>query len=570
MPSAPHSKQPTIRWAMLCVLLALIASLPLLRAGAACGHDILFHMGSWLDAAQQLRHGTLYPAWDFNAAWNAGEPRFTFYPPLSWMLGGLLTLLLPFRIVPATYTVLVLSSAALSLFFVARRYAEPHTAFLASALYVANPYLLFTAWERTAFAELLAAAWMPWLIAAALEDQPRIASLAWPLALLWLTNVPAGIMGCYVLALLGVLRIFRAKRTELTRILGRFVAAFALGVSLAAIYLVPAIYERAFVQVDSAFAPGLSVAANFLFAHTADAAHDFVDAQVSRITLALLAASAVLLFIAWRQKRSLPSPLLRAAAIFTAVIALAQLPLSLILWQHLPALHVLQFPWRFMTVLAPFACLAALPLCSRLPQRAAIPCAAIIVLALSLPLSQRYLHACPRGDQPADIAARFDTSHGVPSTDEYTPNNADNDFLRFDDPPYWLADSPGEFAPDTTPNPNATAPDTDFGDPDPAHTLSGSTPEQIQLALQRPRILVMNRRAYPDWRVTVNDVPAQLLRRDDGLIALALPAGISKINLRWHIGLDHWLGIALSLLALAVFARLHTDSRKIESDNHAR
>ena len=69
-----------------------------------------------------------------------------------------------------------------------------------SHLYLANPYMLFTAYERTAYAELLAAAWIPLLFHAILRDRVTVPRIALPIALLWLTNAPAAVMGSYTLA----------------------------------------------------------------------------------------------------------------------------------------------------------------------------------------------------------------------------------------------------------------------------------------------------------------------------------------------------------------------------------
>ena len=113
------------RVAFLLPLLAIIAVLPLLGGGVSCGHDFEFHLQSWLDAAQQFRQGDLNPHWAFSAAYNAGEPRFIFYPPLSWTLGALLSLVLPLSAVPIAFTFVAVALACLPWFFrrlaVARR-----------------------------------------------------------------------------------------------------------------------------------------------------------------------------------------------------------------------------------------------------------------------------------------------------------------------------------------------------------------------------------------------------------------------------------------------------------------
>jgi uncharacterized membrane protein len=229
---------------ILLPLLALIVVAPLIAHGCSCGHDFEFHLQSWLDAAAQMRHGTLDPAWTVTAAWNAGEPRFLFYPPLSWLLGALLALTMPLSATPIVFTAIALLGSGTAMYLLARDYASPAVAFLASAVYVASPYMLFTAFERTAYGELLAAAWIPLLLRAALRERPGIAGIAVPTALLWLTNAPAAVIGIYTLTFIAVLRIahalYQRSRTTAQSLLIRFSAGGALGLALAAFYLVPA------------------------------------------------------------------------------------------------------------------------------------------------------------------------------------------------------------------------------------------------------------------------------------------------------------------------------------------
>jgi uncharacterized membrane protein len=206
MPAAPQPN--TTRRAFLLIPFAVLLVLhPLLIHGPSCGQDLAFHVQSWLDAAQQLRHGTLYPHWDTTAAWNAGEPRFLFYPPLSWLLGAVLTLIFPTALCPTIFIAIALLASGFTFYKLASEFVSPNAALIASTLYLANPYMLFTAFERSALAELLAAAWIPLLLLALLRPRPTIRSIAIPLALLWLTNAPAAVIGSYTLALLATLRV---------------------------------------------------------------------------------------------------------------------------------------------------------------------------------------------------------------------------------------------------------------------------------------------------------------------------------------------------------------------------
>lgn len=568
--------------AILLPLLALVAVAPLIAHGCSCGHDFEFHLQSWLDAAAQMRHGTIDPAWTVTAAWNAGEPRFMFYPPLSWIFGALLALVIPFSAVPIVFTAVALLAAGVSMYLLARDYVSPAAAVLASAIYIASPYMLFTAFERTAYGELLAAAWIPLLIRAALRENPSIVELAVPTALLWLTNAPAAVIGIYTLMLIAVLRIAIAliwrQRANAQRLLIRFSVGGALGLALAAFYLVPAAYERRYVQVAMAIIPNMRVEDNFLLGHTGDGPHDQVLHTASLIAVGMLIAAVVALTLAFAVRQKFdrtddntgraPLPILAA---LTLCVAFLLTPLSLPLWHHLPELAFLQFPWRLLCVLgATLALTIALVLRSIPSTKSAFAFTTLIAIVFVGMMSAWKISAfrqpCEAVDLPSTRAQLFTSHHGVEPTDEYTPNDADNDVLRWDDPGYWLASNPAGFAPGTVPNPATTIINYDVPPPV-SQTVSGVAPRHLQLNLSQPEVLVLNLRDFAAWQVFRNGtLVTQHLQRDDGLLAIALPAGTSVIDVRWHRTWDQILGDVLSLLTLVVLGALLLRSRTIKPD----
>jgi len=569
--------------AALLALLALLAVIPLVAHGCSCGHDFEFHLQSWLDAAAQFRHGIPDPAWTNSAAWNAGEPRFLFYPPLSWMLGALLTLLLPFSAVPIAFTAFALFGAAVSMYKLAQAYAPRSIAILAAAIYIASPYMLFTAFERTAYGELLAAIWLPWLLLSTLQLRPRILQIAMSLALLWLSNAPAAVIGVYVVLIIAILRVahalFLRQPFAAEKLFARFAAGGALGLALTAFYLIPAAYERRYVQVAMAIIPNMRVEDNFLFGHTGDGPHDAVLHTASLIAVVMLGVTVIALLVAWlmqrnpnhsERKTNIHTPLALLAAL-TVCIAFSLTPLSLPFWHHLPELAFLQFPWRMLSILGAILALAIAFALRNVPaNKYATAVAAIVACLFVAAMSMRDISAfrqpCEALDPPAARAQLFATHHGVEPTDEYTPTDADNDVLRWDDPAYWLAPSPTAFAPHTVPNPAATI--VNYDTPPPiAQTVSGIAPHHLSVTLPHADVLIFNIRDYPNWQVFRNgSLITEHLQRDDGLLAVELPSGPSDIDVHWRRSWDELTGDAISLAALLILAIALRRSRTIKPD----
>ena len=590
---------------LLIPLAACIAIFPLILHGCSCGHDFDFHLLNWMEAAHQFTHGNLHPHWAFTPAYDAGEPRFVFYPPLSWTLGAILTLALPITATPIVYTWLALTASGFALHKLARDFTPPTAALIAAILYTVNPYMLFTAYERTAYAELLAAAWIPLLLHAILRERVTIPGIAIPIALLWLTNAPAAVMSCYALALLTIIRLVHPIHRQYAPLIGssgftktpppqwkspkfpasvisteanhglivnrevekpaslppnqtrlefafNTIAGTILGLALAAFYIIPAAYERRFVQIAMAIIPNMRIQDNFLFHHTGDAPHDQVLHTASLIAVTLVAVTAITLLALHQAKKSrvphpsrphrdgwdLPSSssqLLMPLVILTIAITLLLTPLTALIWNHAPELAFLQFPWRFLAILAAVLglsiALALNPIHLKPSTRTLI--AVTLAAAFTYPAYTLFHQTCDEEDTPAARHALFRSNQGDDPTDEYTPTTADNDSLAHNDPAFWLSSNPNSQAPKTNTNPA----------PAPTHlTIDTPTAED----------LILNLRDYPAWHITLNGTTVTTRdQRDDGLIAFPVPGGHSLIAIDYAHTLDQTLGDTISLLALA-------------------
>ncbi|MGB7169337.1 MAG: 6-pyruvoyl-tetrahydropterin synthase-related protein [Acidobacteriaceae bacterium] len=559
-----------------------LAVLPLAWRGPSCGQDFDFHLQSWMELVAHWRAGILYPHWAASANFGAGEPRFVFYPPLSWLLGGLLGVVLPWTWVGFVYTALAPLGAGLSFRAMALEWMSDEAASLAACVYAVNPYMLFVAYERGALAELLAAAWMPLLVLYGLRKTGSAVPLVLTVAALWLTDAPAAVMGMYFLALVVVVAAIAEKRWQLV---GRAAAATALGLGLAAFWIVPAFYEQRWVEIRRAIGPLMRVEDSFLFGFVNvarmpaeerfDAAyHNHVLALVSWIGVALLAATAVAAALAWRKRRSgLWWPLVVAGA----AIAVLQFRWSEVLWRMAPELRYLQFPWRWLLVLGlVLGALVGLAVGIdrvRISRRVRGLVAVGLACGMAIVAALVFWQPC---DEDDNVSAQVATFHdgGFTGTDEYTARGAENDEIQPGLPPVRVL-----RAADADEGP--LNPDLDTWAPTPADEVPSTVRVEKWSGERRSAVVtssdagyaVLRLMDYPAWRVTVNGSAMPMtarIHRDDGLMAIPVKAGATQIDVRWGTTEDVWAGRWISLAALAITLAWMWKERRRDRDQNFR
>jgi hypothetical protein len=549
---------------------ALLTSIPLLLTtfaavgvllarGPSCGHDFDFHLVSWMEVARDWHSGLLYPHWLTSGNFGAGEPRFVFYPPGSWLLGALLGTLAGWHAAPVLFTAICLLAGGFAMRHFARTWLSPSAATAAACLYIANPYTLFVAYERTAYGELMAAALIPLLLSFAVRPVPPVAWLSAAIAGIWLMNAPSGVIACYTLLWIAVLRLILApklqpnahRRPQASLHIG---IATGIGLALAGFYIVPGAYQQRWVEVVRAIGPNMRYQDSYLFHHAGEPQHDAVLRAASLIACVLLAA-ALAGFLLWRSTRE-QRPLLLLASLAPLIVFLL-LPISGPLWHAAPHLRYVQFTWRWLMVLAPVATLFITGAIASRGSRIALVAGSAVLCSLSV------LMVTPRAHQYCDdednVSAQVKLMHdgdGQEGTDEYTPRASDNSEIAQDQPEVRVLKSANAEEPDSSrqENPEWQA--------DPAAEIHATittpewNPERRSIVIDTPAsgyalIRLMN---YPPWEVRREArILDQLPRREDGLIAVPVPEGRSEINIRWRTTPDAWAGRSLSLLGILLW-----------------
>ena len=507
---------------------AVAVEIPFFFRGTPSGHDVEFHMYSWLEVLSQWKQGIVYPRWAALAHFAYGEPRFLFYPPASWILGATLSAIFPWTLVASIYIWIALVAAGVSMFLVARQWLDRRDATFAAVLYVVNPYHLVIVYWRSAFAELLASSLLPLLLLLLLRANEKGRRVTVFLALLlgcaWLVNAPAAVMIHYSLGLLMVVIAWQGRSP---RVLVVGTAAVLLGAALAAFYLLPAVYEQKWVNIAEAVSAGSRPQDNFLFIHTADRDHDAFNRVISWIAVAeiLLTLRAAWAARSWGSRNR---TLWYVLVAWSGACAVLMLSLSSPLWNILPKLRFMQFPWRWMLCLGiPFTLLTVLGV-RRWAVRLAIYLATLCVLAFVWQHFQP-----PWWDNATELRQMRDnvaTGMGYEGSDEYTPVDADPSSV----------------------DKNARRVTVDG----PAHAairVSDWTAEQklFTAEMSAPDNLVLHLFAYPAWRVEVNGQLVQPKTREGtGQMLVPVEAGANRVQISFVRTWDRSLGVWISLLAL--------------------
>lgn len=559
----------------LIVLCVVVAVVPEMLRGPSCGHDFDFHLMSWIDALHSWRQGILYPHWTPTPNFTAGEPRFVFYPPLTWMLGALLGIVVPWKFLPAVLTFLLFLATGVATRALAKQAFNEGAATLAGCAAIFSGYALFTAYERAAFAEMTGGFWVPLLLMLVLRDfRPgapvmlagnaarrafdRITLLlAVVVAGAWLSNAPLGVMVSYLLA--GVALLLAILARSWVPIL-RAAGAAVLGLGLSAFFWVPAEWEQRWVAIRQAVDdPGLLIENSWLFARHHDPRlelHDIELLRVSGIGVTMVAVALAGLGVSW-WRRTLPAN--RRWWIPLAVIPMAifflQFPASDFIWNALPKMRFLQFPWRWLVVLqAPMAVFFASALWKggRVWRSVvAVGCCAVFAAGM-LFADVSLFQGCDEDDQVNGVLRDYRAGTGVAGTDEYAPPGADNSLvptgLPFGclvaDPSITLGKGDADMTPDWSADQGTCA--ATFAD-------ASESPEhyKIRAEIPHPGFLVLRLRRYPAWRVTVNGRTAGVLPgRGDGLMAVPVPQGTVQIGVDWTTTPDVVVGRLVSIASL--------------------
>lgn len=537
---------------LLLLLGSAILCAPLLRYGAPNGHSIQYNLVWLTHFSTQLAQGDFYPRWLMGMNHGAGSPVFYFYAPLPFYILSLPIFLFDGARLVAQLGIgewLLVGLSGMAFYRFARVRCAAVPAWIAALAYMLLPYHFeINLWWRQDIGELANYIWMPLLLLYTdrlLAGELAIAGLALVYGAMMLTHLPSALLfsiglGFYVLVVAACQRCWQR--------LPFFAAAIGIGMALAAPYWIPALTIGHYVRAEQLWTPYFDFHHWFFPFGGPPEIVDKVFAQRLFAMIGLTAAIFTLAWLnAWRRRREVGRTALFADLALSGVALFLMSPWSVLVWEIMPVLWKVQFPWRIAMVLdlaTAIALLYALQCAQRYRDclsRLAVAGAAVLMLYSAV---------------TADVLHKldpFDNDWWVQGRDQAVRNGLDA-------PEYTTAWNPAVTA--DTSSGIAGMPPAAFeggnGRVDVVHWL----PRELELAveLQQPARLRIRQFYFPNWRATLeregHQGVALALQPDDGtgLLTAELPEGRYTLHLRLAAMPQEIAGAAIGAAGLAAWA----------------
>jgi hypothetical protein len=560
-------------WLAVATLTAIVCQ-PLLGLPPR-GHDTLMHFHRLTEVRSLLAHGVLFSRWSPDLCFGYGYPLFNFHFPLGvylslstyWLTGGHAA---------AGWNLafgMTLALAAVGMFLLGRELYDAPSALLATAAYVCAPVVLYHTFARGSLPNALAVGLAPLagfglVRAARRPERRRIAWAALALAALVLSHLAAGalLIAPLVVVAIATASCADAGREPIAARVRAVVWVVALGLVVAALAWLPALAELRQTQFQRASA---SVSMDFrrhfanLYDWPAAAIVGLANADLpitvglGQLLLGSLGAGlAAVRLAAAPRKPATPSAsdlitvvsgLLALAAVFLAT------PLAAPLWDALPFLQHLQFPWRWLddgVLLLALACAGLGFHAVRRPalQAGLVAMSLLVFFANAVP----YLYP-PRWQSAPDHPTLADATRaqaqwgvcGLTSFDEFVPAAV-------------------RSAPTKVPFPSADLGvsldrklQRDDGAPDWLTARSGGPMQALlRVDLSTPRPLVFDTFYFPGWAATIDGRPALVGADDRGLLQVHVPAGAHAVEVFFGATPVRIVADAASLIGVGAVALL--------------
>ncbi len=436
---------------VLVVALGLIAAWPFLaRPGLPHDTDAELHIYRAAELGHLLRAGAFYPRWAPDLYLGYGYPIFNYYAPFTYYLANLFDLLPGVDVVGGVKAVFVLGLvlASLGAYLLGREVScDAAAGLIAAASFTFAPYVVFIdPHARGDLAEHFAICLLPltfYFFCRLLRNRVGRGVFAGSVLTLAALVFSHNLLGLVSAGLLLAYWVWEVTLGGNRHRAGWGGLAFVLAATLIAFFWLPALLEWEAVRLDVTgpghfdfrehfVSPGELLAPSRVLDLGATAPRFHHNLGLAQWLLALPAFPIAVigarrtLCLGGQGERSLLFFLFGALALVFLI-----LPVSRVVWEHVPGMAYLQFPWRLLGPANLMLAVCAASGIARLPQSRwrgpVVALAALVFLLLALPLFYPPPWTADfGGTAPADIIAweQRSLAYGTTSTGDFVPTGA--------------------------------------------------------------------------------------------------------------------------------------------------
>jgi hypothetical protein len=316
-------------------------------------NDIIIHFSQACQFASALHEGFFPPRWALEAYHGYGSPYFIFYAPMSYAFVAAFQYFFPplSAFIAAIWLSFFLSGTAM--FIAVSRIFGRGAGFWAAFLYQIMPFHLYALYQRGGFAELFSFMWFPLIIYFAYDlkkggGRRAFLGLSLSYAGLVMTHLVSAFIFSFII---GLYLIYGFLTEDDKKEMIRTILALFLGLGLSSVYLMPAAFEQKFVHIDSIIKYWYgNYRKNFL--SVADLLHlrgfQFWM-RIYTIMEILLFLVVILLLRGKRRDMNDAKEKNFFAPLFVTSLFMTT-SLSGPVWATVPGLPMIQFPWRWLSM----------------------------------------------------------------------------------------------------------------------------------------------------------------------------------------------------------------------------
>lgn len=232
------------------LLATMVINLQMIRYGLNGIGDVRWHI-TWIQHfSAQFQEGILYPRWLAGTNFGYGSPTFIFYPPFVYYVGSILKLVgFNTQQVMTLVFSLPIFLSGVNFYLYGRNKWGRLAGLVGAIFYQLSPYLIISIVRNGALSMAWAIAWIPlglYLTDKSLINRRYTIGLAFFSTIVALTHTPSLLI--FAIAWL-IYLLLQLRKQPWQNVLITFIAV-VLGLGMASIYLLPAIFEQKYININ--------------------------------------------------------------------------------------------------------------------------------------------------------------------------------------------------------------------------------------------------------------------------------------------------------------------------------